>query len=82
MNDFECEFLIMDMKEEMMFDVVDDVMEDEEEGEGEEVESDKIFKEVLDEIGMNMNELVSDFIIYLLFWILGLGCCVLNWLIG
>ncbi|AAW45019.2 conserved hypothetical protein [Cryptococcus deneoformans JEC21] len=56
MNDFERESSTMDMKEEMMSDAVDDAMEDEEEGEGEEVESDKILKEVLDEIGMNMNE--------------------------
>jgi hypothetical protein len=38
---------------------VDDAMEQEDEGEGEEVESDKILKEVLDEIGMNMNDAVS-----------------------
>nr|KIR44222.1 charged multivesicular body protein 2A [Cryptococcus bacillisporus CA1280] len=56
MNDFERESSTMDMKEEMMSDAVDDAMEDEDEGEGEEVESDKILKEVLDEIGMNMNE--------------------------
>lgn len=49
----------MDMKEEMMSDAVDDAMEDEDEGEGEEVESDKILKEVLDEIGMNMSDSVS-----------------------
>lgn len=42
-----------------MSDAVDDAMEDEDEGEGEEVESDKILKEVLDEIGMNMNDAVS-----------------------
>lgn len=63
MNDFERESSTMDMKEEMMSDAVDDAMEDEDEGEGEEVESDKILKEVLDEIGMNMNESVSDFIL-------------------
>lgn len=49
----------MDMKEEMMSDAVDDAMEGEDEGEGEEVESDKILKEIYDEIGMNMNEAVS-----------------------
>lgn len=48
----------MDMKEEMMSDAVDDAMEDEAEGEGEEVESDKILKEVLDEIGLGVNESV------------------------
>jgi charged multivesicular body protein 2A len=59
MNDFERESSTMDMKEEMMSDAVDDAMEQEDEGEGEEVESDKILKEVLDEIGMNMNDAVS-----------------------
>lgn len=49
----------MDMSEELMSDAVDDAMEDEDEGEGEEVESDKILKEVLDEIGMSMNDSVS-----------------------
>jgi len=49
----------MDMKEEMMSDAVDDAMEDEDEGEGEEAEGDKILKEVLDEIGMGMNDAVS-----------------------
>jgi hypothetical protein len=42
----------------MMSDAVDDAMEAEDEGEGEEMEGDKILKEVLDEIGMNMNEAV------------------------
>lgn len=49
----------MDMKEEMMSDAVDDAMEGEDEGEGEEMEGDKILKEVFDEIGMNMNDAVS-----------------------
>ncbi|KAK4688152.1 hypothetical protein P7C73_g1952, partial [Tremellales sp. Uapishka_1] len=56
MNDFEKESSTMDMKEEMMSDAVDDAMEDDAEGEGEEVESDKILKEVLDEIGLGVNE--------------------------
>lgn len=59
MNDFERESSTMDMKEEMMSDAVDDAMEAEDEGEGEEVESDKILKEIFDEIGMGMNEAVS-----------------------
>jgi division protein CdvB (Snf7/Vps24/ESCRT-III family) len=59
MNDFERESSTMDMKEEMMSDAVDDAMEDEAEGEGEEAEGDKILKEVLDEIGMGMNDAVS-----------------------
>lgn len=58
MNDFERESSTMDMKEEMMSDAVDDAMEDEDEGEGEEVESDKILKEIMDEIGMGMNDAV------------------------
>ena len=60
MNDFERESSTMDMREEMMSDAVDDAMEGEDEGEGEEVESDKILKEVLDEIGMNMNDAVRQ----------------------
>lgn len=59
MNEFEKESATMDMKEEMMSDAVDDAMEDEDEGEGEDVESDKILREVFDEIGMGMNEAVS-----------------------
>jgi charged multivesicular body protein 2A len=61
MNDFEKESSTMDMKEEMMSDAVDDAMEGEDEGEGEEAEGDKILKEVLDEIGMSMNDSVSAF---------------------
>jgi charged multivesicular body protein 2A len=59
MNDFERESSTMDMKEEMMSDAVDDAMEGEDEGEGEEMEGDKILKEVLDEIGMGMNDAVG-----------------------
>ena len=59
MNEFEKESATMDMKEEMMSDAVDDAMEDEDEGEGEEAEGDKILKEVLDEIGMSMNDAVG-----------------------
>lgn len=61
MNDFEKESSTMDMKEEMMSDAVDDAMEGEDEGEGEEVEGDKILREVLDEIGMSMSDSVSTF---------------------
>lgn len=61
MNEFEKESSTMDMKEEMMSDAVDDAMEAEDEGEGEEMEGDKILKEVLDEIGMNMNDAVRSF---------------------
>jgi charged multivesicular body protein 2A len=59
MNDFEKESVTME--EEMMSDAVDDAMEGEDEGEGEEMEGDKILKEVFDEIGMSMNESVSGF---------------------
>jgi charged multivesicular body protein 2A len=54
MNEFEKESSMMDMKEEMMSDAVDDVMDEEEEEEG-----DKILKEVLDEIGVNLSQQVS-----------------------
>lgn len=47
-----------------MSDAVDEAMEDDAEGEGEEVESDKILKEVLDEIGLGVNESVSRIYVY------------------
>jgi charged multivesicular body protein 2A len=55
MNEFEKESSMMDMKEEMMSDAVDDVMDDEED---EVEEGDKILKEVLDEIGVNLSQQV------------------------
>ena len=52
MHEFEKESATMDMKEEMMSDAVDDVMD---EGlEDEEEESDKILRQVLDELGVAM----------------------------
>jgi hypothetical protein len=60
MNEFEKESATMDMKEEMMSDAVDDVMDDEAEGEGEEEEGDKVLREVLDEIGVSMGQMVSQ----------------------
>ncbi|KAI5124013.1 hypothetical protein M0805_003845 [Coniferiporia weirii] len=51
MTDFEKESTTMDMKEEMMSDAIDDVMDDEAD---EEEEGDKILKEVLDEIGVDL----------------------------
>lgn len=48
----------MDMKEEMMSDAVDDAMDAEGEEE-EEVEGDRILKEVLDEIGISVGQQVS-----------------------
>lgn len=57
MNEFEKESATMDMKEEMMSDAVDDVMD---EGlEDEEEEGDKILKQVLDEIGVDLSQQVS-----------------------
>lgn len=57
MNDFEKESSMMDMKEGMMSDAVDEVMDDEED---EEEEGDKILKEVLDEIGVSLSHQVSN----------------------
>jgi charged multivesicular body protein 2A len=56
MNEFERESSAMDMKEEMMAEAVDDVMDDE--AEDEEEEGDKILKEVLDEIGVGLQQQV------------------------
>lgn len=56
MNEFEKESATMDMKEEMMSDAVDDVMDDE--LEDEEEEGDKILKQVLDEIGVDLSQQV------------------------
>jgi hypothetical protein len=58
MNEFEKESSMMDMKEEMMSDAVDDVMEDD--LEDEELEGDKILKEVLDEIGVDLSQQVGS----------------------
>lgn len=57
MMDFEKESATMDMKEEMMSDAVDDAMDAEGEEE-EEVEGDRILKEVLDEIGVSVGQMV------------------------
>ena len=54
--EFERESATMDMKEEMMSDAVDDVMEDD--LEDEEEEGDKILKQVLDEIGVDLSQQV------------------------
>lgn len=62
MNEFEKESATMDMKEEMMSDAVDDVMD---EGlEDEEEESDKILKQVLDEIGVDLSQQVRNPFVY------------------
>lgn len=57
MNDFEKESSMMDMKESMMSDTVDEVIDEEED---EEEEGDKILKEVLDEIGVNLAHQLID----------------------
>lgn len=66
LQDFERESSAMDMREEMMSDTVDEVMEDE--GETEEEESDKILKQVLDEIGVSVSQQVSPFVSYTRIW--------------
>ena len=59
MREFERESETMDLKEEMMSDAVDEVMDDDAEGIGEEEEGDAILKEVLDEIGVTLGQQVS-----------------------
>jgi len=56
MNEFEKESSMMDMKESMMSDTVDEVMDEEEDEE----EGDKILKEVLDEIGVDLAHQLTD----------------------
>lgn len=56
MMEFERESEIMDMKEEMMNDVIDDVMDDEM---NEEEETDLIVSQVLDEIGISLDQSVN-----------------------
>jgi charged multivesicular body protein 2A len=54
MMDFERESEMMDMKQEMMNDTIDDAME----GEDDEEETDAIVNQVLDEIGIGLNQQV------------------------
>ncbi|RUS22314.1 vacuolar sorting protein DID4 [Endogone sp. FLAS-F59071] len=56
MMEFEKESEIMDMKEEMMNDVIDDVMEEEDDAE----ETEEILNKVLDEIGIDLNQELVD----------------------
>ncbi|TFY73366.1 hypothetical protein EWM64_g10647 [Hericium alpestre] len=58
MNEFERESASMDMKEEMMSDAIDDVMD--EDLEDEETESDQILQKVLDEIGVDISQKLTD----------------------
>ncbi|KAF7304761.1 hypothetical protein MKEN_01190200 [Mycena kentingensis (nom. inval.)] len=57
MTEFEKESSMMDMKEEMMSDAVDDVMDSEED---EELEGDKILKQVLEELDINLAQQLTD----------------------
>jgi charged multivesicular body protein 2A len=56
MHDFERQSEIMDMKEDMMNEVMDDAMGDEDDEE----ESEQIVNQVLDEIGVSLNQTLSD----------------------
>ncbi|XP_078330724.1 charged multivesicular body protein 2a-like [Crassostrea virginica] len=56
MMEFEKQSEIMDMKEEMMNDAIDDAMGDEED----EDESDAIVSQVLDELGLQLTDQLSD----------------------
>merc|ERR1712218_546236 len=55
MQEFEKQSEIMDMKEEMMSDVIDDALGDEDDEE----ESDAIVSQVLDELGLQMGDRIS-----------------------
>lgn len=55
LQEFEKQSEIMDMKEEMMNDAIDDAMEDE----GDEEESDAVVAQVLDELGLQLNDQLS-----------------------
>lgn len=56
MQEFEKQSDMMDMKEDMMNEVIDDAMGDEEEEE----ETDAVVKQVLDELGVQLNQQLSD----------------------
>ncbi|KAL9932221.1 hypothetical protein V8E36_008993 [Tilletia maclaganii] len=60
MREFERETATMDMKEEMMGDAVDEAMDDEADGIGEEEEGDAILGQVLDEIGVSLGQQLTD----------------------
>merc|ERR1719290_365989 len=55
MQEFEKQSEIMDMKEEMMSDVIDDALE----GEDDEEESDAIVTQVLDELGLQLTDQIT-----------------------
>lgn len=56
MMEFSKQNDMMDMKEEMMSDMIDDAME----GEDDEMEEEGIVNQVLDEIGLGMGERMGD----------------------
>merc|ERR1719357_2324009 len=56
MMEFEKQSEIMEMKEEMMEDAIDDAMGDEDDEE----EGDKIVQQVLDELGLNLSDELSN----------------------
>lgn len=56
MQEFEKQSEIMDMKEEMMNDAIDDAMGDDEDEE----ESDAVVTEVLDELGLQLSDKLTD----------------------
>jgi charged multivesicular body protein 2A len=56
MQEFEKQSDMMDMKEDMMNEVIDDAMGDEEEEE----ETDAVVKQVLDELGVQLNQQLSE----------------------
>ena len=55
LHEFEKQSEIMDMKEEMINDAIDDAMEDE----GDEEEGDAIVSQVLDELGLQLSDKLS-----------------------
>lgn len=77
MNEFEKESATMDMKEEMMADAVDDVMDEEDEEE----EGDMILKQVLEEIGVGLSQQVILFTLPLLL-LTPVGPGGTNWPVG
>ncbi|GAA5888616.1 hypothetical protein JCM16303_005289 [Sporobolomyces ruberrimus] len=60
LQDFEKESSMMDMKEEMMSDSIDDTFAEDEEGEGEEEEGNRILDEVLAEIGVSVGQQLGE----------------------
>uniref|UniRef100_A0A1L8DW04 Putative vacuolar assembly/sorting protein did4 n=1 Tax=Nyssomyia neivai TaxID=330878 RepID=A0A1L8DW04_9DIPT len=55
LHDFERQSEMMDMKEEMINEAIDDAMEDE----GDEEESDAVVTQILDELGLQLNDQLS-----------------------